>query len=135
MYTLQFRILAASYGWNETALLTAYRQGLDPQIITQMAIYNENIGLESFMQKAVKISQRLKACLPNENSFTSLTRCLSSSTRNPCSWTRTNSLARNLHNVYFVGGVGLLILIDALYSDKMHACRHSWVAANSGVSL
>ncbi len=69
MYTLQFRILAASYGWNETALLTAYRQGLDPQIITQMAIYNENVGLESFIQKAVKISQRLKACLPNENSL------------------------------------------------------------------
>ncbi len=32
MYTLQFRTLAASCGWNETALLTAYRQGLDPQI-------------------------------------------------------------------------------------------------------
>ncbi len=67
MYTQQFRTLAASCGWNETALLTAYRQGLDPQIRTQMAIYDDNVGLESFMQEAVKISQRLSACLPDEN--------------------------------------------------------------------
>ncbi len=66
MYTQQFRTLAASCGWNETALLTAYRQGLDLQIRTQMAIYDDNVGLESFMQEAVKISQRLSACLPDE---------------------------------------------------------------------
>ncbi len=66
MYTLQFRTLAASCGWNETALLTAYRQGLDPQIRTQMAIYDDHVGLENFMQKAVKISQRLTASLPDE---------------------------------------------------------------------
>ncbi len=65
-YTLQFRTLAASCGWNETALLTAYRQGLAPQIRAQMAVYEDNMGLESFMQKAVKISQRLTACLPEE---------------------------------------------------------------------
>ncbi len=34
-YTLQFRTLAVSYGWNEAALLTAYRQGLDPRLITR----------------------------------------------------------------------------------------------------
>ncbi len=38
--------------------------------------------------------------------------------------------------VYIVGGVGLLlILIDALHTDKMHVCRHFWVAADSVVSL
>ncbi len=31
-----------------------------------MAIYDDNVGLENFMQKAVKISQRLTACLPDE---------------------------------------------------------------------
>ncbi len=66
MYTQQLQTLAASCGWNETALLTAYRQGLDPQIRTQMAIYDDNVGLESFMQEAVKISQRLSACLPDK---------------------------------------------------------------------
>ncbi len=66
VYTLQFRTLAASCGWNEMVLLTAYHQGLDPQIRTQMAIYDDNVGLESFMQKAVKISQQLTACLPDK---------------------------------------------------------------------
>ncbi len=64
-FTLQFRTLAASCGWNKAVLLTAYRQGLDPQIRAQMAIYDENVGLESFMQKAVKISQRLTTCQPD----------------------------------------------------------------------
>lgn len=31
-YTLQFRTLAALSGWNETALLTAFRQGLNTDI-------------------------------------------------------------------------------------------------------
>ncbi len=66
VYTLQFRTLAAACGWNETALLTTYRKGLDPQIRTQMAIYDDNVGLESFIQKAVKISQWLTTCLPDE---------------------------------------------------------------------
>lgn len=38
--------------------------------------------------------------------------------------------------VYIVGGVGLLlILTDALYTDKRHICCHSWAAADSGASL
>lgn len=31
-----------------------------------MAIYDDNVGLESFMQKAVRISQHLSACHPIE---------------------------------------------------------------------
>ncbi len=46
-------------------LLTAYRQGLDLQIRAQMAICEENVGLERLMQKAVKISQRLTAWQPD----------------------------------------------------------------------
>lgn len=61
-YTLQFRTLAAASGWNEAALLTAYHQGLNSQICTQMAIYYDNVGLENFMLRAVRISQRATAC-------------------------------------------------------------------------
>ncbi len=61
-YTLQFRTLAAASGWNEAALLTAYRQGLDSQIRTQMAIYDDSVGLENFMLRAGRISQRIAAC-------------------------------------------------------------------------
>ncbi len=32
------------------------------QIRAMMVIYDDTVGLESFMQKAVKISQRLTAC-------------------------------------------------------------------------
>ncbi len=65
-YTLQFRTLAATSGWNEAALLSSYRQGLDPQVRMQMANYDDDIGLESFMQRATRISQRLSACHPHE---------------------------------------------------------------------
>ncbi len=65
-YTLQFRTLAATSGWNEAALLSAYRQGLDSGIRAQMAIYDDSMGLESFIQKANRISQRLSACHTTE---------------------------------------------------------------------
>ncbi|KAL0150900.1 hypothetical protein M9458_053819 [Cirrhinus mrigala] len=52
-YTVRFRTLAASSGW--TALLAAFRRGL-------MAIYEDSVGLESFLQKASHISQHITAC-------------------------------------------------------------------------
>ncbi|XP_058604706.1 uncharacterized protein LOC131522871 isoform X2 [Onychostoma macrolepis] len=55
-YTLQFRTLAASSGWNEAALISAYRQGLESTIRKQMAIYDDSLGLEGFMQRANRIS-------------------------------------------------------------------------------
>ncbi len=61
-YTLHFRTLVAASGWNEAALLSTYRQGLDTSIRAQMAIYDDSVGLESFMQKANRIFQRLSAC-------------------------------------------------------------------------
>ncbi len=65
-YTLQFRTLAASSGWNEAALLSAYRHGWNPNIRAAMSIYDDTIGLENFMQRANRISQRLSACQTNE---------------------------------------------------------------------
>ncbi len=61
-YTLQFRTLAATCSWNEAALLGAYRQGLDTSIRAQMAIFDDSVGLESFMLKANRIAQCLSAC-------------------------------------------------------------------------
>ncbi len=61
-YTLQFRTLVATSGWNEEALLGAYRQGLDTSIRAQMVIFDDSVGLESFMLKANRITQRLSAC-------------------------------------------------------------------------
>ncbi len=62
VYTLRFRTLAVSSGWNEVALLSAYRRGLNPALRQQMSIYDDSVGFESFLQKAARVSQRLTAC-------------------------------------------------------------------------
>ncbi|KAI2655851.1 Transposon Tf2-8 polyprotein [Labeo rohita] len=58
-YTLHFRTLAAASGWNEVALLGTYRQGLNLEIRADMALYDDSIGLESFLQRATRDSQQL----------------------------------------------------------------------------
>ncbi|KAI2646181.1 Transposon Tf2-8 polyprotein [Labeo rohita] len=55
-YTLRFRTLAAASGWNKTALLGAYRQGLNPEIRAAMALYDDSIGLETFLQRTTRSS-------------------------------------------------------------------------------
>ncbi|KAL0146555.1 hypothetical protein M9458_058186 [Cirrhinus mrigala] len=52
------------FGWNEIALLGAYPQGLNLEICAAMAIYDDSIGLESFLQRATQVSQQLAACQP-----------------------------------------------------------------------
>ncbi len=49
-------------GWNETALITALHRGLNPCICRQMAIYDDTVGLETLISKAIRISQHLTAC-------------------------------------------------------------------------
>ncbi|KAL0176566.1 hypothetical protein M9458_028896, partial [Cirrhinus mrigala] len=63
-YTLHFRTLAAASGWNEISLLGAYRQGLNPEIRSAMAIYDDTIGLEAFLLRTMRVSQQLAACQP-----------------------------------------------------------------------
>ncbi|KAL0159852.1 hypothetical protein M9458_043577, partial [Cirrhinus mrigala] len=64
-YTLHFHTPAAASGWNETALLGAYRQGLSPDIRAAMALYDDSIGLESFLQRTTRVSQQLAAYQPS----------------------------------------------------------------------
>ncbi|XP_058605717.1 uncharacterized protein LOC131523388 [Onychostoma macrolepis] len=66
VYALQFRTLAAASGWNETALLTAFRQGLNADVRQLMVIYDDSMGLENFIQKTIRVSQRLTACTLSE---------------------------------------------------------------------
>ncbi len=102
-YTLQFCTLAASSGWNEAALLAVYRQGLNPQIRTMMAIYDDAVGLESFMQRAVKY--------PNASPHANWVKPPSHQPhplpvlqfQNPCMW--------------ILGSVSLLWIFRALHQD------------------
>ncbi|KAL0173634.1 hypothetical protein M9458_029602, partial [Cirrhinus mrigala] len=63
-YTLLFRTLAAASGWNEISLLGVFRQGLNPEIRSAMAIYDDSIGLEAFLLHTTRVSQQLAACQP-----------------------------------------------------------------------
>ncbi|KAK3510954.1 hypothetical protein QTP70_027807, partial [Hemibagrus guttatus] len=58
-----FRTLAAASGWNEQALITAYRQGLDPRIRLHLAAYEDSIGLEKFIQLSIRFATRMQLCL------------------------------------------------------------------------
>uniref|UniRef100_A0A8C2GHW3 Gypsy retrotransposon integrase-like protein 1 n=1 Tax=Cyprinus carpio TaxID=7962 RepID=A0A8C2GHW3_CYPCA len=62
-YALQFRTLAATSGWNEQALLTTYRQGLDPRVRLHLAAYEDTIGLERFIQLSIRFATRMQSCL------------------------------------------------------------------------
>ncbi|KAK3510723.1 hypothetical protein QTP70_015981 [Hemibagrus guttatus] len=62
-YALQFRTLAAKSGWNEQALLAAYRQGLNPQVRLHLAAYEDTIGLERLIQLSIRVAARMQSCV------------------------------------------------------------------------
>ncbi|KAK3517661.1 hypothetical protein QTP70_015159 [Hemibagrus guttatus] len=62
-YALQFRTLAAASGWNEQALITTYRQGLDPRVWLHLAAYEDSIGLEKFIQLSIRFTTHMQLCL------------------------------------------------------------------------
>ncbi|KAK3561538.1 hypothetical protein QTP86_007782 [Hemibagrus guttatus] len=62
-YALQFWTLVAASGWNEQALITTYRQGLDPRIRLHLAAYEDSIGLEKFIQLSIRFATRMQLCL------------------------------------------------------------------------
>lgn len=74
-YTLRFRTLTASGGWNEAALLLAYQRGLRPAIRWQMALTDNSIGLETFMLKAQHVSQHLTKFAVEERSSPNTSPC------------------------------------------------------------
>ncbi|KAK3531831.1 hypothetical protein QTP70_029712 [Hemibagrus guttatus] len=76
-YALQFRTLATKSGWNEQALLTSYRQGLDPQVRLHLPAYEDSIGLERFIQLSIRVATRMQSCLEEHQGQASLTTTLS----------------------------------------------------------
>uniref|UniRef100_A0A9J7XZK1 Retrotransposon-derived protein PEG10 n=1 Tax=Cyprinus carpio carpio TaxID=630221 RepID=A0A9J7XZK1_CYPCA len=61
-YAVRFRTLAYISGWNETALITAYRHGLCEKIQSLIVVYEDSLGLECLIQKSIRVAQRLTAC-------------------------------------------------------------------------
>ncbi|KAK3507203.1 hypothetical protein QTP70_010209 [Hemibagrus guttatus] len=62
-YALQFRTLAAKSGWNEQALLAAYRQCLDPQVRLHLTAYKDAIGLKRLIQLSIRVATRMQSCI------------------------------------------------------------------------
>ncbi|KAL0185695.1 hypothetical protein M9458_017365, partial [Cirrhinus mrigala] len=60
-YSVKFRTLAASSGWNEMALLTTYRQGLEPNLRMMLAPYDDSMGLERFIQMTIRCAASISS--------------------------------------------------------------------------
>ncbi|KAI2668646.1 Transposon Tf2-9 polyprotein [Labeo rohita] len=52
---------AASSGWNERALLTTYRQGLEPNLRMMLAPHDDSMGLERFIQMTIRCAARISS--------------------------------------------------------------------------
>ncbi|ROI96441.1 Retrotransposon-derived protein PEG10 [Anabarilius grahami] len=61
-YALQFRTLAAVCGWNEQALITTYRQGLEPRVRLHLAACEDSIK-KKFIQHSIRCATHMQACL------------------------------------------------------------------------
>ncbi|KAI4872058.1 hypothetical protein NFI96_034270, partial [Prochilodus magdalenae] len=56
-YALEFRTVAAGSGWNETALLTAFRSGLNTDIRKELACRDEGLSLNAYISLAIHFDQ------------------------------------------------------------------------------
>lgn len=59
-YTISFRTLAATSGWNETALVTAYHHGLSDPVKDGLASAGCPPDLESLMSHALRLDNRIR---------------------------------------------------------------------------
>lgn len=53
---------AVASGWNESALITTYRQGLTPSLRLQLAAYDDPCSLEKFIQLSTRVSHCMQGC-------------------------------------------------------------------------
>ncbi len=69
-YALRFRTLAAASGWDESPLLTTYRQGLEARLRLHLAAFDDTMGLERFMQLSIRVASRMHSCMKDQQSLT-----------------------------------------------------------------
>lgn len=58
-YVIRFRTLAAASGWNDQALTTAYRHGLQPALRHQLAVADDSVGLEGLIAFFLRVAGRV----------------------------------------------------------------------------
>uniref|UniRef100_A0AAR2JHU7 ribonuclease H n=1 Tax=Pygocentrus nattereri TaxID=42514 RepID=A0AAR2JHU7_PYGNA len=60
-YALEFRTLAASSGWNETALLVMFRHGLNPEVLNELASKDDGLSLDQLISLAIKLDHLMNS--------------------------------------------------------------------------
>ncbi|KAI4884140.1 hypothetical protein NFI96_009880, partial [Prochilodus magdalenae] len=63
-YALAFRTIAAGSGWNETALRTAYRNGLNLDIRKELAYRVDGLSLEELIALTIRLDQLRQGSAP-----------------------------------------------------------------------
>ncbi|KAI4894728.1 hypothetical protein NFI96_008423 [Prochilodus magdalenae] len=64
-YALDFRTIAAGSGWNEPALLTIFRNGLNVDIRKEMACRDDGLSLEELIALAIRLDQLKQGVFPS----------------------------------------------------------------------
>lgn len=59
-YSIEFRLLAAGSGWNDSALRGVFLQGLSEQLKDELAVKNESASLDSLISLAVRLDNWLR---------------------------------------------------------------------------
>uniref|UniRef100_A0A3B1KC43 CCHC-type domain-containing protein n=1 Tax=Astyanax mexicanus TaxID=7994 RepID=A0A3B1KC43_ASTMX len=58
-YALEFRTLAAGSGWNDAALLSVFKNGLNPDILRELACRDEALTLDPLIALSIRLDQLL----------------------------------------------------------------------------
>lgn len=54
-YTIKFRTLVAQSGWNDTALWAVYREGLNPELQTEMTCREVQTSLSQYVSTTIRL--------------------------------------------------------------------------------
>lgn len=63
-YGLQLRTIAARSEWNEPALKAVFHQGLNPEIVTELACRDKHLTLDSLNDLTIRLDRLLQSRCP-----------------------------------------------------------------------
>lgn len=72
-YAIQFRTMAAGSGWNEESLMVCFQNGLSEALQDELVTRDPAISLESLIDLAVRLDNRLRERKSNHRPFTPVT--------------------------------------------------------------
>lgn len=73
-YSVDFRTLAAEAGWDNTALMSVFTNGLSEQIKDELAVKDDYADLDSLISAAIRLDNRIRERRRDRNRQTSLAR-------------------------------------------------------------